>query len=843
MGGKNKKIIISLLLFLAISAVIFACPGGTEPGPEDNYVRLIKAKSVRMITDEDGKAYREAVEATFLHNNTKLICDTAYWRVDDNIINAKGNVRLSQDGTELTSQKLDYFVNEDLAQFRGGVVQLRDKDNNTLRTHYLDYNTKDSLAVFSNGASMKDKDGQVIESIDGTYSSKEKLFTFEKNVNMFTDSIFIKTSSMEYHSDVQKAVFSSYIDFWKDDNMLSAGRGWYTRDDETFFFTEDVHATTKDHESWCDTLFFYRNLNNVMMKGRVQLQDSVHHTSAVSRYLFYEDSLSMVTLRHEAAVAMVPDIENAPQDTVYFGADTLVYYSVRYCDIVPSEISSAKTRLSEIMTDPVGEYRKKALEAALAARQEAEKKAAGTRPGLKPVENTELGALPDSSISSKPDTSSFEKKDSTLVGSIDTTMTSIMDSTSFFVRPDSVGVVLSDSSALAYPDTVTVELQDTTKYGFAFATGNVKIFRKDIQVKCDSMRYSDLDSIARFYKEPIIWNDENRQYYSDSLFTLLKNHTMDRASLMSNAMVVTQEDSLLYDQIKGAEIMAYFDSTSALKRFDALGDAVAVFFLEENNKLATVNKVQCKMLSGNFVDGTMDRVYYYDTPKNDAYPVVQFPQGERYLKGFKWTPQDRPVGKSSITTLNVRPSQRTYYESKSRTQFKQTDLYFPGYIKSVYASIEKSKIEAQKRKAKEQEKEVISSPDTLSHISDSLSCESDSLSIVDTLSVKDSLLKDSLAVKDSLGVQKSEKKSFIEKIKDRIERWKKHREERWARLDERDAKREAEKREKELRKKREKTRRELIERQKQERKEQEILNRYIEQYEKQKLKQDGKNSR
>lgn len=862
MGRKSKKIIIALALLSGISFFLFA-----RADEEEKYVRLVKAQSVNIITDADGKAFRKAVDATFLHNGTLLICDTAYWRVDENIINAKGNVRLSQEGTELTSEKLDYYVNDNLAQFRGGVVQLRDKENNILRTHYLDYNTADSVAVFSKGASMKDKDGQIIESLDGTYSSKEKLFTFEKDVNMFTDSVFIKTQALDYHTDSQKAVFRTYIDFWKDDNMLSASSGWYERNDEIFFFTGDVHGTTDKQETWCDSLYFYRIPNNVLMKGSIQLQDSLHNTTAVSRYLFYEDSLSTVTLRKEAAVAIVTEDELSQKDTLYFGADTLVYYTLRHCDISKSELANSTARISEIMTDPVGEYRKKAAEAAAKAQAEALEKAAGTRPGLKPEtaskkQSADPDAVPEDSSKAPEDGVSAPvdnvvapkdsigvKADSLGVASdsVKVALDSLnvaadslgvpMDSLS--VPADSLGVA-SDSVKVALDslnvavDSVSVAV-DTTKYGFAFARGNVKIFRRDIQVRCDSMHYSDLDSIARFYKDPVIWNEENRQYYSDSLAVLIRKGRVDRASLMSNAFVVTQEDSLLYDQIKSAEIMAFFDSTSALKRFDALGGATAVFFLRENDRLATVNKVESKMLSGNFVKGNIDRIYYYDSPKNDAYPVVQFPQQERYLKGFRWIPELRPTGKQDITTLSIRPSQRKMYAERPRAKFRQTDIYFPGYIKSVYASIdarERARAEAARKKREQQ------------------ALEGKNDSVVDTLAVKDSTMVklDSTAVTkvDSLAAQVdstsvdvlqdslSSKKSFVQKIKDKFEQWRKQREERWARLDERDAAREAAKKEKAQKKQREKTRKELIERQKQELREKEILDKYIEYYEKQK---------
>ena len=837
MGRKSKKIIVALALLSGISFFLFA-----RADEEEKYVRLVKAQSVNIITDADGKAFRKAVDATFLHNGTLLICDTAYWRVDENIINAKGNVRLSQEGTELTSEKLDYYVNDNLAQFRGGVVQLRDKENNILRTHFLDYNTADSVAVFSKGASMKDKDGQIIESLDGTYSSKAKLFTFEKDVNMFTDSVFIKTQALDYHTDSQKAVFRTYIDFWKDDNMLTASSGWYERNDEIFFFTGDVHGTTDKQETWCDSLYFYRIPNNVLMKGSIQLQDSLHNTTAVSRYLFYEDSLSTVTLRKEAAVAIVTEDDLSQKDTLYFGADTLVYYTLRHCDIPKSELANSTARISEIMTDPVGEYRKKAAEAADKAQAEALEKAAGTRPGLKPDAAPEDSPkAPEDAVSAPADNVAALKDsigvaaDSAKVAldSVNVAVDSLGEpKDSIGVAADSAKVALDSLSVAA--DSVSVAV-DTTKYGFAFARGNVKIFRRDIQVRCDSMHYSDLDSIARFYKDPVIWNEENRQYYSDSLAVLIKKGRVDRASLMSNAFVVTQEDSLLYDQIKSAEIMAFFDSTSALKRFDALGGATAVFFLRENDRLATVNKVESKMLSGNFVKGNIDRIYYYDSPKNDAYPVVQFPQQERYLKGFRWIPELRPTGKQDITTLSIRPSQRKMYAERPRARFKQTDIYFPGYIKSVYASIdarERARAEAARKKHEQQ------------------ALEGKNENVIDTLAVKDSTMVklDSTAVTkvDSLSAQVdstsvdvlqdslSSKKSFIQKIKDKFEQWRKQREERWARLDERDAAREAAKKEKALKKQREKTRKELIERQKQERREKEILDKYIEYYEKQK---------
>ncbi len=670
MEGKGQKIIslaLALLLCTGLSAQ-------EKTEQKDSLVRLIKAKSLELI-EKFGVNYRKTIDATFFHNNTYFICDTALWNVDTRIINAWGNVRVVQEGTILTSDKMDYLIDQDLIQARGTLVQMEDKEHNTLRTHYLDYNTKDSLAYFSRGASMKDKDGQIIESSDGSYDAKLGYFQFQNNVNMFTDSIFIRSSRINYESRVSRAIFPQRIDFWKDDNMLSADGGWYERMQETFFFKGDVHAMSKDQEAWCDTLYFYRIPNNVLMQGHVQVQDTTRNAFALSNELFYEDSIRQVTLRREAAVALRTEdkitAEDGTQrtkvDTIYIGGDRLVYYTVPKCDIPDYVTEASKTRLDEIFSDPVTEYRTKAKKAA----EEAAKKAA--------EENAESNPL----LAGKPGRGGKGRAGSVSgpLSPSDTLAPPPLDSLAK-ARADSIHI--ADSLAALPPP-------DTSRVGFAVAVGGVKIFRKDIQVACDSMRFNELDSIARFYIDPVVWNDGNRQYTADSIGVLVNSAGIDRASLMSNAFIITKETETLFDQIRATEVMAYFDTTTALRRFDALGGANAIFYLKEKEDFGTVNKVESKMLSAYFQGGELQTIHYFDSPKNDAYPLAQFGESERRMKGFNWQPDLQPKGKEDITDLTVRLSQRKLYDARPKADFKQTEIYFPGYMKKVYAALAAAK--------------------------------------------------------------------------------------------------------------------------------------------------------
>ena len=780
MEGKIQKIALSVLALIA-GLSLSAQNGASQ---KDSLVRLIKAESLQLI-DQGGGSYRKAVKATFFHNNTYLICDTALWNVDKRVINSWGNVKVVQEGTILSSDKMDYLIDDDMVQFRGTLVQLQDKDRNTLRTHYLDYNTKDSLAFFSRGGAMKDKDGQIIESTDGSYDARKSLFEFRNNVNMFTDSIFIRTTMIDYESDMSRAVFSAPVDFWKDDNMLSADGGWYERLVETFFFNGKVHAMSKEQEAWSDSLYYYRTPNNVLMLSRVQLQDTTRNVSAVGNRLFYEDSLRKVTLSKEAAVALRTE-EKGKVDTLYLGADTLIYHTVRKCDIPEGELKASQSRLEDIHADPVSEYRRKAMEQLAEARRKQEEENAASNPMLaaRGASQTLPGNSPGAVPSAAADSSAAKAAP---------VREAIPPADSLTSPADSLKAAADSLAAIPPPD--------TTRIGFVEGIGKVKLFRTDMQVSCDSLRFTELDSIARFYIKPVVWQNLDSQYSSDSLAVLVKGHGVDRASLMSNAFIITRETPELFDQIRSTEAMAYFDTTAALRRFDALGGANAIFFLKEKEEFATVNKVECKMLSAYFKDGEFDNASYFDSAKNDAYPLPALKTPDRTMKGFNWQPDLRPKGKEDITDLSVRPSERKDYESHPKAEFRQTDIYFPGYMKEVYAAIQASKnrpkTQAKKPDAGKEEPAPSAVADSIKVRPDSLSTAVDSLSVaVDTLKT----VSDTLAVKDSVAVHVPTKKELREQAyQAKIAA----REAKWARADSIDAARDSIKAEKKMLRKKE----------------------------------------
>ena len=785
-----------------------------QSGDQDSLVRLISADSLQLL-EVNGKSCRRVVgkPARFLHNNTYLLCDTAIWNVDDQLINAMGRVKIIQDRTELRSDKLNYYVDRDLAEFRGSVVILTDKDNNTLKTRFLDYNTKDSVAVFRNGASMRDKDGQIIESMSGSYDSKIKTFTFSEDVNMYTDSVFVKTTWLKYESDLSLATFGYNTHAWKDGDMLSSNAGTYDRSRENFFFNRDVHVMTDTQEGWCDSLYFNRTTMDVTMLGNAQVSDTTRSVHALAGRMDYVDSLSEVTLTRQPAVVAEVDDENG-RDSVWVGAEQLRYWTVPKCDLDSMELVLSAERLKSIAVDPVSELRRQAAEAAAKAAEEAaandpnnaanaakrkaeydkqtEAKGTGRTKVEKPARISFSKPSPADTVAVAADTIAVEDpavaadgsdvEDVSIVDAVEAADTVAADvvavEESAVEAPAAAGVsavaaetedipeftelkMATDSLAVA-TDSLAVAAdslaapKDTTKIGFMSAMGKVKIYRRTMQVTCDSLRYCDLDSLARLYREPKIWNEENHQYISDSVYVVIRNNAMEKANLMSNAFIHVQEDSIHYDQIRSAEMVAYFDKEGQLSRFDALGGALALFYIEENDALATVNKKDAKMLSAVFKDGTIQRIYYFQEVKSDAYPVVQMTKEDQTIKGFAWTPQDRPKSRYDITGLGFRNSQRKRYEAVPQPRFYQTDIYFPGYIADVHRQLQvRDSLKAVRARQRELER-LQAEENAAREAADSLA-KADSLAIADSLALADSLglagspaKNDSLAIADSL---------------------------------------------------------------------------------------------
>lgn len=612
-AGLNKSIFI-LLCFMHFSVL-----GHTQNKESaDSLIRLVEAVSAHLM-EIDSVSYRKVIgPATFLHNNTYLKCDTALWNVNANIIDAVGNVEIIQENTMLTSDSLKYDIPANLAMFRGSLVELYDKEGNILNTNYLNYNTRDSIATFYFGASMKSNDGKIMESDNGTYTAAEKKFTFEDNVQIFTDSVIISSVQVDYLTQTDEVIFNENTVAWRNENILYANSGRYKRPQNLFIFNKDGYILTKEQELWADLMEYYRNTGDADLYNNVQILDTVQSSICMADKVAYRPAKSEIELTANPSVGMY-SMENDRPDTLFLAADTILYRTIKMYEVDSNSIVQASERLKLSNVDPIAihDEERKALR---------KKKGGAPAPVQAPA-------------------------------------------------PEAKADTLAAAEIVPHADSLHT-VKDTSGVAFIDAYHNVKFHRSDIQGLCDSLVYTGLDSMARFYGRPVMWYNGINQFAADSIQGVMKNRQLDKVNLLSNAFIAVQEDTIHYNQIKASEMAAYF-SNNELYRFDALGGVSAIFYMEEDSTITLMDQEECKMLTARIRNNEIQRTRSIGDMKQNVFPVYNLPLENQRLKGFEWRGGERPATRFEVVTRGIRESRREEIQGMELPEFIYTHKYFP----------------------------------------------------------------------------------------------------------------------------------------------------------------------
>ena len=184
---------------------------------------------------------------------------------------------------------------------------------------------------------------------------------------------------------------------------------------------------------------------------------------------------------------------------------------------------------------------------------------------------------------------------------------------------------------------------------------NVRLFKSDMQAVCDSMVYTEHDSIVRMFKRPIMWN-EGQQASANYIELLLKDSTIDQAHLLDAAFVVRQVEPERFDQMSGKEIYAYMKD-GQIHQVTVSGNAETIFYpKEDNGDLVGVNKTQSSYVNVFMKDGEVDKVVLTAASNGVLYTLEELSPEAARLKGYFWAEQERPKNKMDVFTRHGKTS-------------------------------------------------------------------------------------------------------------------------------------------------------------------------------------------
>ncbi|MFK8045514.1 MAG: OstA-like protein [Crocinitomicaceae bacterium] len=232
-------------------------------------------------------------------------------------------------------------------------------------------------------------------------------------------------------------------------------------------------------------------------------------------------------------------------------------------------------------------------------------------------------------------------------------------------KSDSSVLLIGTAQIFQFQNNDTLAIQADTIYQFTpigsnqpvqIAQSNVVIEQEELIGRCDSLFYSEHDSIIKLQKEPIIWRDKT-ELSADSIEINLVNKEVKRLNMHQNAFVSIEQDSVHFDQCSG-KIMQVFLDSNKIQYIDILNNAETIYFPSEESKDSLTGE-DIKTLKGiNYMLSTSIKLYFKTgeiksiTFRKDAdaefKPLKEAKKEDLYLKKFKSQKAKKPSSISKI---------------------------------------------------------------------------------------------------------------------------------------------------------------------------------------------------
>ncbi len=219
-----------------------------------------------------------------------------------------------------------------------------------------------------------------------------------------------------------------------------------------------------------------------------------------------------------------------------------------------------------------------------------------------------------------------------------------------FVVDSALAILIDEGDSLfIHADTLKILLDSTDKVERLLAYQHMKFFREDFQGMSDSLVYNMKDSTVYFYKEPVLWYEEN-QFKADEIQLVTYDGAMDSVLFKENVFLVSQDtiDPQYYNQIKGSSMVGWFIEND-LRKLRVEGNSETVYFLwEEDQTPVGMTRISAKDMLIYMRDNQLETITYQEDPKAKLYPPDQIPADQLKLNGFLWLMDKRPKKKEDI---------------------------------------------------------------------------------------------------------------------------------------------------------------------------------------------------
>lgn len=228
----------------------------------------------------------------------------------------------------------------------------------------------------------------------------------------------------------------------------------------------------------------------------------------------------------------------------------------------------------------------------------------------------------------------------------------LKDSTAIIGKAEMMQINEKDTLFLS-AENLTIKSDSLNEKKNIKAYRDVKIFKSDFQGVCDSLTYNDLDSMMKFFIEPILWSGKN-QITGKFIEAKIGKEEIDFLNIIKDAYIISQIDSMMYDQIKGRDINAYFKE-GKINNVDVWGNGQTLYYIKNDDSLyLEANQAKCATIKIRFSEEEIESIKFLDTPNALYKGINSMTASEKYFDGFSWRIARKPfLEMYGIVNINV----------------------------------------------------------------------------------------------------------------------------------------------------------------------------------------------
>jgi lipopolysaccharide export system protein LptA len=206
---------------------------------------------------------------------------------------------------------------------------------------------------------------------------------------------------------------------------------------------------------------------------------------------------------------------------------------------------------------------------------------------------------------------------------------------------------MEDDTLYLHADTLIGVKDSATNKNIIYAYYNTRFFKNDLQGVCDSLIFSDPDSLIKMFTKPILWSDEN-QISGDYIEILTYDSKVHQMDVFGSSFIISQADTFGFNQIKGKDLTAYFKD-GEIHKIHIVGNGQTLYFAaEEEQEPFGVNKGECSEMFVYIEDKKMQKINFMKSPTATLYPLDDLKENDLFLNDFLWHIKKRPLDRYDI---------------------------------------------------------------------------------------------------------------------------------------------------------------------------------------------------